>query len=701
MNSLFQLDTISKKLLFILMSVSLSSIIIITFVFSAYEVTTSKQDQVESLDTLLAILSPNITAAVLFDDEDAIQELIDPILLRSDVLAVNVIDTNGLLLASTGYAEPKATLPLQGVLFNTTEISTVLSLDNQEYGQIIIEADDSYIVGRVKFYSYFIITLLLFTLGVSFFLSLYLRRRFLSPILHLAKVAELVSKSNDYSQRAKELSQDEVGQLTSCFNEMLHTIEQRDNLLESKVKSRTEALETANVQLHEFAYIDGLTELPNRRYFYEKLQSLIDMEDKKFIVIFIDLDGFKEVNDTLGHDYGDLLLHQVAKRLRHCVRAEDTVARLGGDEFTLIIENIYEQSRAIDIAKIIKNTLMNPLTIKGKQISVTGSIGLTFYPKDGKSLESLLKHADQAMYLAKNNGRNRYEFFSYSKEEKAVEKRQLIEELRLAINNEQFELFYQPIFACNSHHVTKAEALIRWNHPARGLVEPNDFIPIAEECGLIIEIGNWVRKQALIDTAHFQALAGHIVQVSVNTSPLEIDNLGLWAQQWQSQSQQYQLPKGAILIEVTENTLMTPGSAIQQQMKLLGEQGINLAIDDFGVGYSSLAYLQQLDIDILKIDRSFITDLETNDSCVALVRAIVTMAHNLGVKVVAEGIEQRAQYDILEKLECDYFQGYMLSKPLQKRDFIEKFLEHTDDSDSENQSVESQRSDARNIELGM
>lgn len=656
----------SKKLLFILMSVALVSTATVTIVFSAYEITSAKEEQIESLGSLSKMLSPNITTALMFDDMDAVQELINPILIRSDVISIMVTSMTGeqLVIAQTEDEEVKQSI----------EVNTPLQLDMHDYGVLKIRANNSYIQDRITFYFKFIMILMVLTFAISLILSLLLRRRFLNPILYLAQTASKITTSHDYSLRAKQLSQDEVGQLTSCFNDMLYNIEQRENSLENQVRLRTNELENANIQLQQYAYQDGLTDLPNRRYFYEKLQSLVSVEGMKFALIFIDLDGFKEVNDSLGHDYGDLLLHQVGARLQSCITSRDTVARLGGDEFTLILEGVNSPDEASQIAEAIKNSLMQSIKIKKETVFVTASIGLTFFPTDGSTVEELVKRADQAMYLSKNKGRNRYEFFSYTIEEKATEKRRLIEEMRIAITHNQFELYYQPIFSIDGKSVPKAEALIRWNHPDRGLIGPNEFIPVAEKNGLINDIGQWVKSQAIQDTVQFNVLSKQTIQISVNTSPLEIDRAGCWVDDWIAASKEYQLPAKTILIEVTENTLMDPDSSIQRQLKRLSAIDIDIAIDDFGVGYSSLAYLQRLDIDILKIDRSFINDLESNDNSIALVKAIITMAHNLDVMVVAEGVETQKQYDLLKQLTCDYIQGYIFSKAVSKKEFIKKYI---------------------------
>lgn len=666
MKKLFALNTMSKKLLFILMSVALVSTATVTIVFSAYEITSAKEEQIESLGSLSKMLSPNITTALMFDDIDAVQELINPILIRSDVISIMVTSMTGeeLVIAQSEDEDMEQSI----------EVSTPLQLDMHDYGILKIRANNSYIQDRITFYFKFIMILMVFTFAVSLILSLLLRRRFLNPILYLAQTANKITTSHDYSLRAKQLSQDEVGQLTSCFNAMLYNIEQRENSLENQVRLRTNELENANIQLQQYAYQDGLTDLPNRRYFYEKLQSLVSIKEMKFALIFIDLDGFKEVNDSLGHDYGDLLLHQVATRLQSCITTKDTVARLDGDEFTLILEGVNSPDEASKIAEAVKSSLMQSIKVKKETVYVTASIGLTFFPADGLTVEELVRRADQAMYLSKNKGRNRYEFFSYAIEEKATEKRRLIEEIRTAIVKNQFELFYQPIFSIDGKSVPKAEALIRWNHPERGLIGPNEFIPVAEKNGLINDIGQWVKSQAIQDTVQFNVLSEKAIQVSVNTSPLEIDRAGCWVDEWIVASKKYQLPANTILIEVTENTLMDPDSSIQRQLKRLSTINIDIAIDDFGVGYSSLAYLQRLDIDILKIDRSFINDIESNDNSIALVKAIITMAHNLDAMVVAEGVETQKQYDLLKQLACDYIQGYIFSKAITKQEFMEKYI---------------------------
>ncbi|MBQ4833526.1 EAL domain-containing protein [Pseudoalteromonas sp. MMG010] len=670
MRTLFALNTIRKKLLFILMSVAIASSLIITSVFTAYELNTAKQEQKESLQSLLNMLAPNIITALLFDDSAAVQEQINPILSRSDIVLISVIPQNNTKPTITAKSK-KENISTKS---SDTIVSMRLEIDRQILGQLIIRADHSFLENKARFYIKFIICLLMVTFALSFFLSLFFRRRFLTPILYLAEIAKKVTSSNDYTLRVNKTSQDEVGELTTCFNSMLHTIEQRESSLEKQVKLRTDELQTANEQLHKYAYHDGLTDIPNRRFFYEKLHSLVSTPNMKFALFFVDLDGFKEINDTLGHDFGDLLLYQVAKRFSHCIRADDLVARLGGDEFTLIVNDIENTERAAEIGKKLLDSLIEPIHLKNEKVFVTGSIGIAFYPADGDTVEALVKRADQAMYLSKSKGRNCFQFFTLEMEQEAIKNRLLIDELRAALEAQQFELYYQPIFDISGTIVKKAEALIRWHHPTRGLLGPNEFIDTAEESGLIKQIGLWIKQQAIADISEFYQTGEQNVQISINTSALEIDKAGKWAEKWIQAINEHNLPANAILIEITENTLMAPNSAIKKHLKRLSELNIDVAIDDFGVGYSSLAYLQRLHIDILKIDKSFIDDLEYSDSSLALVTAIITMAHSLNVRVVAEGVETFGQYKKLVALNCDFIQGYIFSKPLTKQEFLTSYL---------------------------
>ncbi len=676
MRAFFLMNTMSKKLLFILMSMAVFSTLMVAGVFSAYELVSAKREQQQGLQNLANIIAPNVTAALLFDDQESMHELIKPLLLRKDVVKAEIFDSQQQLIASVVSPADSVALEQQpGAIIRT---SSLLVMDGQIYGELSLSANQSYIEQRIIFYGQFLVVLLLITFGLSWFFSLFLQRGFLRPLLHLTDVAERVTSSNDYSLRAQQSSGDEVANLTECFNSMLETIEARDRKLETQVKVRTQELESVNNQLLEYAYTDGLTSLPNRRYFYEKIQGLVK-NNVSFSIIFIDLDGFKEINDTLGHDYGDILLGQAGQRILRCVREQDTVARLGGDEFTIVIEGVSNKERITGIAETVLEGLAKRFNIKHEAVYVSGSIGITFYPQDGDSVEQLVKHADQAMYVSKSRGRNCYQFFSSEMQIEAQQKRKLLEELRTGINEQQFELYFQPIVAVsttgNTERVSKAEALLRWNHPERGLISPGEFIAAAEDSGLIRELSAWVMHETVATISLWRQQGYLPIQISVNTSPSQFDDGGIWIDDWLREVRAYELPEHSIMIEITENVLMKTNASIKQQLTLLHQQGIDVAIDDFGVGYSSLAYLQQLDIDLLKIDRSFIQHLENNKDSAALVKGIITMAHHLDLKVVAEGVESELQRQYIADVGCDYGQGYFMSRPLPKQAFYERYLQ--------------------------
>ncbi len=415
------------------------------------------------------------------------------------------------------------------------------------------------------------------------------------------------------------------------------------------------------------ANFDTLTQLPNRSMFHERLVQEITRTDRSnfiFALLFIDLDLFKEVNDTLGHHVGDLLLIDAAKRISACVRKTDIVARLGGDEFTVILSDLPDSSSTERVAVKILESLAAPYTLGEEVVYVTGSIGITLYPQDAADPDGLLKNADQAMYVAKNLGRNRISYFTHALQASARARLHMINDLREAITGNQFVVHYQPIIDLANGEIYKAEALVRWQHPTRGLVPPNDFIPLAEETGLISEIGDWVFREAARETKRLRALYHPQFQISVNKSPRQFRDSGSTVTAWFNYLRELDLPGDSITIEITEGILLNAIPEVTDRLQAFREGGIQIAIDDFGTGYSSLAYLKRFHIDYLKIDQSFVRDIESDPNDLALSQAIIVMAHALGLKVIAEGVETASQLSLLKEAGCDYAQGYFFSKPI-------------------------------------
>ncbi|MEI6858265.1 MAG: EAL domain-containing protein [Shewanella sp.] len=424
------------------------------------------------------------------------------------------------------------------------------------------------------------------------------------------------------------------------------------------------------------ANYDPLTGLPNRRMLLEFLRAELfkaDRNNQHLALMFLDLDYFKEVNDTLGHDVGDLLLIEVAKRLKSCIRESDVVARLGGDEFTVVLSAIEDNKGVNRVAEHILSRLSEPFKLGNDTTYISGSIGVTLYPDDASTIENLLKNADQAMYAAKDLGKNRFHYFTASMQEDARYRMILIRDLRQAVNKKEFEVFYQPIIDLTTGEVHKAEALLRWHHPERGKVFPSEFISTAEDTGLIIEIGNWVFAQAAKQTALWREKFGVEIQISINKSPVQFRNEGDSFEDWLVQLRELNLSNNSICVEITEGLLLDANTGIAETLLAYRDAGIQVSLDDFGTGYSSLAYLNKFNMDYLKIDQSLTHNLGSETDNITLCEAIIVMAHKLGIAVIAEGVETEYQRDILTKAGCDYAQGYLFSKPIPAADF-EKYI---------------------------
>ncbi len=432
---------------------------------------------------------------------------------------------------------------------------------------------------------------------------------------------------------------------------------------------RKQAEETIRRQAH----YDALTQLPNRRLFRDRLEQTIRLSKRDrspFALMLIDLDHFKEVNDTMGHDAGDFLLVDAAQRILHCVRESDTVARMGGDEFVVILPDIDDPTNIERIAQKIIAKLAAPFLLGEEKAFISASIGITRYPTDADSMETLLKNADQAMYVAKNLGRNRMSYFTPVLQENAQKRMRMVNDLRDALASNQFRVYYQPIIELATGHIHKAEALLRWIHPTRGMVSPSEFIPLAEETGMIVEIGDWVLRQAMHQVKRMQATHHKGFQISVNKSPVQFhsDN-PLKAADWLRELEQNGLEACSLVVEITEGVLLDDAGNIKERLLASRDAGIQVAIDDFGTGYSSLAYLKKFDIDYLKIDQTFINNLGNHPDDIALCEAIIVMAHKLGLKVIAEGVETEQQRDLLQDAGCDYAQGFLFSKAIPADEF--------------------------------
>jgi diguanylate cyclase (GGDEF)-like protein/PAS domain S-box-containing protein len=454
----------------------------------------------------------------------------------------------------------------------------------------------------------------------------------------------------------------------------INTVFNEDGTVQRRVAMFTDISQKREAEqlIWRQANFDALTELPNRQMFHDRLDQDIKKAGRAgrpLALMLLDLDQFKEVNDTLGHDMGDVLLKDVAQRLSSCVRESDTVARLGGDEFTVLLGELVDPGSVERVAQDVLRKLTEPFYLGGEIAYVSASIGITLYPEDAIEIEALLKNADQAMYASKKLGRNRYSYFTPSMQQAAQTRMRMANDLRGALAGHQFWIAYQPIVELATGAIHKAEALIRWQHPTQGLISPATFIPVAEDTGLIVDIGDWVFGEAAQQVKRWRTLLHPAFQISVNKSPVQFHSESQTHLAWYDHLQQLGLPGQSIAVEITEGLLLDAGALVTDRLLEFRDAGIQVAIDDFGTGYSALSYLKKFDIDYLKIDQSFTHNLAPGSDDMALCEAIIVMAHKLGMQVIAEGVETEEQKALLVAAGCDYAQGYLFSKPVPPEEF--------------------------------
>lgn len=436
-------------------------------------------------------------------------------------------------------------------------------------------------------------------------------------------------------------------------------------------------------RIHRLAYYDALTHLPNRTLFQDRLYNALQQAERQkawVVLMFLDLDRFKPINDSLGHAAGDRMLKDMALRLLACVDDDDTVARMGGDEFTLLLQPRPSRelalNRAIHVAENILGSLVRPFVLENREFFVTASIGIALSPQDGSELSQLMKNADTAMYHAKERGRNNFQFYQAEMNASALERLELESDLRHAMEQNEFILYYQPQFSGDGKRLTGAEALLRWRHPTRGLVPPGDFIPVIEELGLVVDVGDWVLREASRQLKAWHKAKVRVPKVSVNISARQFSD-GQLGTRIANILEESGLPPACLELELTESILMREVSEALQILASLKNLGLSIAVDDFGTGYSSLNYLKQFPIDVLKIDRTFVDGLPEGEQDAQIARAIIAMAHSLNLAVIAEGVETHEQLEFLREHGCDEVQGYLFGRPMPAHQFEAQFSNET------------------------
>jgi len=615
------------------------------------------------------IIATDIGAALAFGDDPAITKALAVFKADPAIHRIVVLDSNNQVRAYYHQAEAslKGSVPdehrpealstgvANGLFAAAIIVERPVLKDELRLGTVVIEQNARIIINKMVVLltlgTFFVLLLLI----VSYLLADRFQRKTTAQIASLTETMQEVSRTKDFSIRVSGDYNKEMNLLSNCFNGMLSEIAQRDSML---LKRQDE--------LHWMANYDLLTGLPNRALFLDRLdQALLHAArtGEQLAVLFIDLDDFKLVNDTHGHSVGDQLLQMVAHRLAEQTRADDTLARLGGDEFTVFLHNLQFIDNALLVARKHLKSLLEPYSIDGNTLYVSASIGVALFPYHGATSELLLKHADTAMYLAKEMGKNHVELFNSGLHQQVSERLNLANDLRGALQRGELELYFQPRVCLHDKSWVGAEALLRWHHPELGMVPPDKFIPLAEETGLILSIGEWVIGEACRQLSRWQAEGGPISSLSVNVSPLQLQRQDLPAT-IQGALRLNRLNPVCFEVEITESALMRDMEKSIAMLQELRQIGVKISLDDFGTGYSSLSTLRNLPIDVLKIDRSFLLRVHESDNDAKFLAAIISMADTLQIGVVAEGIECTEQEQVLKEFGCSEGQGYLYARPM-------------------------------------
>lgn len=665
--------SIKSKLTTVIILTSLTVLLALFLVFTLTQRNFLRNALLQELQILAQDISGNCAATLIFDDTQAASDILRTLRVKPQIITGRIYSQDKQLFAQyrKAGAAPTTASPLPTVLnpghvftAKYLEVARPIIHDRDKLGTIYIQADLSKIQFTLLRYVGFGALGLIGASILAWLLGAKLQGIISQPIEQLAAAMRAVSKEGNYKRRVKMARKDELGSLIEDFNEMLGQIQLRDQELHHKQN-----------RLDYLAHHDTLTGLPNRLLFSDRLSHAISQArrlDQPVALLFLDLDRFKNINDSLGHEVGDQVLRQVAKRLEALVRESDTLARLGGDEFVIALEQARDTRDATVVANKIIESLSEVIQVGPNELFVTTSIGISFFPADGEDVESLMKSADVAMYRAKECGRNLFQFFTMDMNEKVREALFMENNLRKALDNQEMTLYYQPQVEMSSGKLIGMEALLRWHHPQLGIISPMKFIPMAEDTGLIIPIGKWVLETACLQTQQWQEAGYPPCKVAVNISPKQFRN-GDLVETVVSALQSSGLDAQFLELEITESVLMEDIEKSIAIMEKLNAMGITLAIDDFGTGYSSLSCLSRFPLSKLKIDKSFVQDIAEMSENNAIAEGIIALAKTLRLDVIAEGIEGERQMDFLQNKGCKQGQGYYFSRPMPAEAF-EQFL---------------------------
>ena len=679
MKGWFQSLSLHHKQIMIIIMINAFSLLIASTLFFYNNVNSFHKNVIKQLEGTSQIIAGNVTSSLLFHDKHAAQDQLNRLIQDDSILYAGIFDVDKNFFANfdstNHYERPDFSHFELGLDYNAKEIQLVNSIfyDGDVIGYVLlVQTTDIF---REQMIGHLLITLSVFIMSLIFAwaLSTMLQRWLNKPIKDFVTVIDNISDSRDYSQRLEPKTSDEIGKLMHAFNTMLDAVKERDDKLREHGEELEDLVNLRTRQLHQRSNYDGLTKLPNRHFLIEQLEHQIEIaqrEGSKIAVLFLDLDRFKIINDNLGHATGDQVLKIAAERLNNAVRSNDNVARWGGDEFVIFLSDIRNQQEIELIAQKITQALEEVIHLADRQFHISTSIGISLYPYNGKDAFTLLKHADISMYKAKEKGAGSYVFYAADMDASSVDRLSMETKLRRAIENNQLTLVYQPKIDIKNNKLSGVEALIRWHDDELGFVPPSQFIPLAEEIGIINKIGEFVVRTACKQHATWRSMGLPTVRIAVNLSPTHLSDPKI-VEHILKEMDFYKVDPSELELEITEETFLDSSEQCKKNLALFHKFGLRISIDDFGTGYSCLSYLLDLPVTTLKIDGSFIRKLGTRPENDGIVKAIMTLGHGLGLEVVAECVETKEQLDFLAENGCDVIQGYYFSKPLKPDQFVD------------------------------
>jgi diguanylate cyclase len=612
------------------------------------------------LATLSDVIGQNTAAALEFADSSAAAEVLRALRADPPIATGCLYDSSSNLFAEyhREAGTPACSAKNTGEVIEYEAHYTVgrpVLHDGERVGTLVLVSDLQLLKKRRDNLIVTSSLLMLMALGVGEIVGLLLQRKMSTKFFALVRAMHEFTVEQDFTRRVQVSGTDEIAQLGSGFNAMLTELEQREL-----------AKKNAEAKLRFQALNDTLTGLPNRRLLGDRLDQSLAIarrESRIVALLYIDLDGFKLVNDSLGHATGDALLAQVAARLGARVRQSDTLARLGGDEFTVVLNTLHAKEEAAFVATQLLEALAMPFSIEGHELNIGASIGISTYPETAQDGSDLLQQADSAMYASKRNGKNRATYFTPDLGLMVRERLNLENQLRGAVARGEIRLQYQPEFDAASHQLVRFEALVRWVHPTLGMIPPDKFIPISEESGLIVGLGMYILETACAEAVRWQSITAQRIQVAVNISTVQFKR-EQFVDDIMAVLKHTGLSPELLQLELTESIMLTGVHAAANTIKRLRSLGISLAIDDFGTGYSCLSYLPSLPFDALKIDRSFVKEIATKPESRAMVHSLVALAHDMGMRVIVEGVEDVEQLELIRKYGGNEIQGFLMGRPM-------------------------------------